>query len=271
MHKKNIPAIVVVGMFFFRFAASATPLDFAEDLFRKGEWELCARECRRAELDGETPLPRFRLLGAMSAIRTGAPTGETMPALAAVIKESDDREVKSIASYELGRLQWGMEQPDSAFDSFAFAFHSTTNKELFLHSACSLFLLMKDEPRLKKNREELASQITTSRDQWYGALFSKCGKPDLAAREDDSPGWFIGFYRSQISPAIGNRCSLYPSCSEYFVQASRKHGVLALPMIADRFIREPEASNRRQYPYILDDGRTLYRDPVEFHDFWLNR
>lgn len=73
-------------------------------------------------------------------------------------------------------------------------------------------------------------------------------------------------YRRWISVAIGSRCSLTPSCSEYFRQAARRHGWLAFPMIADRFVREPSvvaASNVR--------AGTPIPDPLEDHDAWLPR
>lgn len=79
--------------------------------------------------------------------------------------------------------------------------------------------------------------------------------------------WIVGFYRAQISPAIGARCVLDPSCSQYFLEASRKHGLLGLPMIADRFVREPieSASDR---VILRTDGQHRHLDPVEDHDWW---
>lgn len=36
----------------------------------------------------------------------------------------------------------------------------------------------------------------------------------------------IKSYRLFISPLIGNRCRFYPSCSEYSLQAFKKHGFI---------------------------------------------
>jgi putative membrane protein insertion efficiency factor len=36
----------------------------------------------------------------------------------------------------------------------------------------------------------------------------------------------IRFYQYAISPLLGPRCRFQPTCSEYFVQSVRKHGVL---------------------------------------------
>jgi len=78
----------------------------------------------------------------------------------------------------------------------------------------------------------------------------------------------IRFYRVQISPAIGQRCSLHPSCSEYARQALLKHGPLGLAMYADRAVREPRVVAERKNP-VTRNGRRLYRDPLEEHDYWL--
>ena len=81
---------------------------------------------------------------------------------------------------------------------------------------------------------------------------------------------FITFYRTQVSPAIGARCSLEPSCSEYFVQAVRKHSLLGFPIIADRFFREPSVLAARAKPVVMPDGHIRYADPVSDHDFWMH-
>lgn len=74
----------------------------------------------------------------------------------------------------------------------------------------------------------------------------------------------VGFYRRQIRPAIGARCSLQPSCSEYFMQAGRLHGILSVPMIADRLVREPSLVRVGANPMQVD-GHWRFPDPVESH------
>ena len=271
MLKKNIPAILFAGMFFFCAYCPADSLELAVDLFEKGEWDLCRRECRRALLADTPPTERFQLLNAMSSVRSGMEASEAAILFEPIIESNADLQVSSIASYELGRLQWQLDQPENALESFFFAFNTTTNKTLFLHAACSMFLLFKEQPDLKAGNESLLSQISTSRDQWYGALFSECAKPDPANDKPSAPNWVIRLYRTQISPAIGERCTLEPSCSEYFHQASGRHGIKSVPMIADRFVREPEVSNQKADPVIMEDGQMRYRDPVEHHDFWMKK
>ena len=78
----------------------------------------------------------------------------------------------------------------------------------------------------------------------------------------------VGFYRACIGPALGARCALEPSCSRYFLLASRKHGWLGVPMTADRFVREPVVSAPDR-PWIRNEtGAWRHPDPVEDHDWW---
>ena len=44
------------------------------------------------------------------------------------------------------------------------------------------------------------------------------------------PGWcavlLVRLYQKLISPLLGPTCRFYPSCSEYFIQAVGKYGLL---------------------------------------------
>lgn len=77
----------------------------------------------------------------------------------------------------------------------------------------------------------------------------------------------VAFYKRAVAPAIGSRCSLTPSCSAYFLEASRKHGLLGFPMLADRLVREPSEVLKASHP-VRVGRKTRYADPVEAHDFW---
>ena len=80
---------------------------------------------------------------------------------------------------------------------------------------------------------------------------------------------FIRFYRSQLSPATGVHCPLYPSCSEFFLQACQLHGWLGVAIGADRFFREPSVMGDASRLVVAPDDTLRYADPVEEHDFWL--
>ncbi len=80
----------------------------------------------------------------------------------------------------------------------------------------------------------------------------------------------VGFYRIFVGPAIGSRCALEPSCSRYFTAAAKKHGLLGVPLLADRFVREPVASASEEW-VLTADNEWRHSDPVEAHDFWMTK
>jgi putative component of membrane protein insertase Oxa1/YidC/SpoIIIJ protein YidD len=266
---KSIP-ILAVGMLLF----SGLPVQGGEELprrlFQQEEWELCLRECRRASLAGDAS-PRTELLEILSRHRLHqTDAGQTVCALARLISQTEDPAAASAAAYETGRLEWGQNHLQPALDAFAFSFQSTTNRTLFLQSACSAFLLLEENPKLKSGRNDLIHQINTTRAKWYGALFSSCRlDQDKSSIWKQPAYWLVGFYRQQISPAIGQRCNLEPSCSEYFRRAAQKHGpLMAVPMAADRFFREP-GLNAQQINPVVVNGKVRYGDSLDDHDYWM--
>jgi hypothetical protein len=80
----------------------------------------------------------------------------------------------------------------------------------------------------------------------------------------------IGIFRTYISPVDGDRCPSYPSCSQYGLEAIRKHGVLVgLVMTFDRLIHESDEIRIAPPVKVSDSYR--YYDPVENNDFWWDK
>ncbi len=78
----------------------------------------------------------------------------------------------------------------------------------------------------------------------------------------------FNIYRNYITPVDGNRCRMYPSCSEYCKQAVKKHGMIkGWIMTNDRLLRcgrnETVVS-----PKIEKNGLLYCNDSVENNDFW---
>jgi putative component of membrane protein insertase Oxa1/YidC/SpoIIIJ protein YidD len=92
--------------------------------------------------------------------------------------------------------------------------------------------------------------------------------PERAARAAAVGHAVLDLYRTQIRPAIGQRCSLHPSCSEYARQALSRHGLLGIALIGDRAVREPDLVAAQADPIVIN-GRRFYRDPLDAHDGWL--
>jgi putative membrane protein insertion efficiency factor len=77
----------------------------------------------------------------------------------------------------------------------------------------------------------------------------------------------IRFYQHHVSPVIGDRCQMYPSCSSYAVEAIKKHGCLiGSVMTSDRLIHETKETDHA--PLIEKEGDYGYYDPVSGNDFW---
>ena len=102
---------------------------------------------------------------------------------------------------------------------------------------------------------------------------SASDREETLAQETDGSfgGYFliqaIRFYQHYISPVIGDRCQMYPSCSSYAVEAIKKHGCLiGSVMTSDRLIHE--ANETDHAPVIEKEGDYRYYDPVGGNDFW---
>lgn len=82
--------------------------------------------------------------------------------------------------------------------------------------------------------------------------------------------WLLRFYQTAISPLDGNRCPMYPTCSQYSVQAIHRHGpFIGVVMTADRLIHE--ADEQRFAPLVKVGDRYRFLDPVTDNDFWWYR
>ena len=81
---------------------------------------------------------------------------------------------------------------------------------------------------------------------------------------------FLRFFIKYISPVDGDRCPSYPTCSQYGLEAVRKHGALiGTVMTIDRLIHEADEVYRAPLVRVYDTYR--YYDPVENNDFWWDK
>ncbi len=79
--------------------------------------------------------------------------------------------------------------------------------------------------------------------------------------------WLLTFYQKTIGPVNSGRCPMYPTCSQYSVEAIRKHGpVVGIVMTADRIIHELDEQSYA--PLIKVGSRYRFADPVRNNDFW---
>ena len=78
---------------------------------------------------------------------------------------------------------------------------------------------------------------------------------------------FAKIFRKYISPIDGDRCKMYPSCSQYSVECFEKHGlVIGWMMTWDRLIHEADEMKRSAIIRVY--GKNRFYDPVKNNDFW---
>ncbi len=79
--------------------------------------------------------------------------------------------------------------------------------------------------------------------------------------------WLVKLYQKYVSPVDGDRCPMYPTCSQYSLQAMHKHGpFIGVIMTADRLMHETD--ERDFAPARKIGNRYRFIDPVENNDFW---
>lgn len=82
--------------------------------------------------------------------------------------------------------------------------------------------------------------------------------------------WLLRLYQKHITHVDGDRCPMYPTCSQYSVLAIRRHGpILGIIMSADRLMHEPD--EREYVPLMKVGNRYRYIDPLDNNDFWWYR
>jgi putative component of membrane protein insertase Oxa1/YidC/SpoIIIJ protein YidD len=273
---RKIPGLAP-GIFFFALALAASAgvsLQLAEELFAEGNWSAARAEGLRAQMEaGDEGLSaRARLLAAQAALRMGKGRAQAQAELEAVWRdEAAPLETRSAAAYAFGLAAWDDRDRDAAFDSLKFAFLNARAAPLFWRSGCSLYFFLKADKPLRRQEAALWQSLQSCRDAWPLEIWRECRprKPRGTAWAARPGRWIVRFYRAAIGPAIGSRCDLQPSCSEYFLHASHAHGLLGIPVMADRFIREPSVVSAKEQPVVMPDGRIRYADPLSDHDFWM--
>lgn len=271
---RKIISMLGIGMIFFaertlEAAPSPVSLTLAVDCLAEGDWATARREALRVL--AANPANDVALLLAADATLAGDPQSESARRVLIHLSTSAaDASLRVRAAYRAGQACWSVGDRRGAWAAFARAFQQAEERAMFLRSGCALFLLRREEPTLGADDPALVQQLATCRDLWNFDLRDEVRLRPPRARQDATPkpaAWVVSFYRSHIRPAIGHRCSLEPNCSAYFLEASRAHGWLGLPLIADRLVREPGVVQAAEEP-VERDGAIRFRDPLVNHTEW---
>ena len=268
-------------------ATAGVSLQLAEELFEEGDAPALGRECIRAAAEaGPEDQDRIAFLSAMASLGTQPWASDGYRAAIASLdalwrsEGTSPEALRPLAALEAGCAAWDGRHADaSVAAALEYAFLHLRDANLFPRAACTLYFYLKADDSLRASRPDLWMAVNACRDTWSSATWRESNpRTNGMKRRGGSTLGRIGswpaqavvrFYRAQISPALGARCSLDPSCSEYFLQASRKHGLLGVPLIADRFIREPRTVHDAARTVERPDGSVRIADPVEDHDQWL--
>lgn len=239
--------------------------DLAAELCADGQWAAGRREALRALADDPADT-RALLLASVATLRLDPSAPEPLATLSHLSAEAGAPDERAGAAYELGRARWSRGDLPAAWSAYALAFQAAQARDLFLRSGCALFLLRGERGDLGRDDPALLQQLASCRDLWNWEL-----RKEVRVAPGSAGGaavWLVGLYRAQIRPAIAHRCSLQPSCSEYFLQASRRHGWMGLSLIGDRLVREPDVVASAAQPVRVGE-LILYRDPLEDHESWI--
>ena len=205
------------------------------------------------------------LVSLKAGIRLGLDKIDGLKDLAA--NEKASQELRCEAHFELASIFSSRNEPGQALDHYVACFNKTSSSELFASATRKANGLLNDNPELEASHMELVSIIRTSAASWP--------RRQASGRKSASPPilslpalWAITFYKTQINPAIGTRCSLVPSCSQYAVKALRAHGFIGLAITGDRMVREPDVVAAKEKPLIIN-GQIKYADQLEDHTSWI--
>jgi putative component of membrane protein insertase Oxa1/YidC/SpoIIIJ protein YidD len=268
---KRVPALLLGALFLFCLAARAAPAGdvsatLAESLFAEGHWQECRVEAaRRLALDPADMDAAY--LRAAAERRCGL---DSTAALRAVHENpATSALTRQRAACELGRAVWQAGNTGAALSLFQEVFDTAQCRDVFLEAACSISLILRDDRRLASEHKGLKAQVRTCREFFTPELWKSCDpRPQRSNRSARPVEWLIRLYQTQVSPALGTRCSLAPSCSAYALQALRRHGLLGLSIYADRAYCEPRLVTRRDR-LIESNGVRRIADPLDDHDWWL--
>ena len=272
----SVPALVAGTLFLILIPAFSSLQgardDLVRELMQEHQWADAQVECTRALLL-DPANPELRLNRALIQLQRSQHPAEALETLSALEQDKAvPASLRNRAALERGRQALLQNDPCEAIRHFRFAFEHADSYECFLQAGCFLGMTFNAHHELLADFPDLKVPLLTARELWTPELRREC---TITPIMNTSPGilsipgsMVVAFYRFAVSPALGARCSLQPSCSEYFRQASAKHGLLGIPIQADRFIREPSVVSAAEKP-VLVDGKTRIADPLSDHDFWL--
>ena len=236
--------------------------ELTQELFAEQQWQECRVECLRVlKLE---PNDEVHLTSLQAGTRLG---NNHLPELTSFASNTSiDQELRCEADFELARIYQNEKSPTNALRHLVSCFNKTTSAPLFAEATRKANTILNANPKLEKDHTELVHLIRTASKTWPRKTTERA--PTNAPILARPALWIIGFYQSQISPAIGSRCSLHPSCSKYAVDAMKQHGAIGIAIAGDRMVREPDVVEAKARPIVISH-QIKYADPISDHSFWM--
>jgi len=260
---RRAPAIAAgaFSAFLALLPARTNASNLAEQLLTENRPDLARAEARRALIQD----PENAQAG-LTALKAGILIGKDLSTELSEFasNENNPKELRAEAHSELAGICERNKDFYQALKHLVACFNTTESSALFASSTREANRILNENPDLEETHPQLVNIIRTSSAVWPRVKRTKEDAPSILSR----PAlWAIALYRSQISPAIGARCSLTPSCSQYAVNALRQYGVLGLALAGDRMVREPDVVTAKEVPIVINK-QIKYADPVSAHTFW---
>ena len=253
----------------------SAPLALSIGLFNDGNLRQASIEAKRVRVSSQTNTPAYAEARAISELAAYLRGDRNPPSPPLWQREMLSHRQRLAMAYAIGTsARSGNAIETIRLPALRYVFEHTDNASLFWNASSLLYFTLKADKRLRKGNPLLWQQLLTCRDAWPVEIVraSKVEAKTAGDAPDDAP-WplqlFIYTYRSQISPAIGSRCLLEPSCSEFYLQACRKHGWIGMGIGGDRLIREPTVTGDPERAIVMPSGLIRYTDPVSEHDYWM--
>lgn len=260
--------VLTAGIFTILISSSFAGESLGTRLFEEGRYPSARTELLREKTQNPDSA-ELQVLFYICELELGRSDSARKGLEILLARSEEPSEPAALAAYHLGCLDWDQGHVTNAAVRLIQSLQATHNPELFHQSAATLDALKWAHPKAVRPflSSSLQATLDASRPQWTPEI-RRLAKRD---EHEQKPGllslpgrWIVAVYRTQISCAIGQRCSLYPSCSEYFLQASKERGLLGIPMLADRLVREPGVVSAGEHPVI--QNKTLrFADPIHDH------
>jgi len=259
--QRGISAAAAGIPLFFCVAAGRAQLPLARELLEEQDWPAARRKAQRV-LQRQPDHAAARLMAALAGMRLDPSSEPALLALEAAARHAAlPADLRPPAAEEIGAARARRGEDAAAYPWLKEAFLASAAAPAFGRRAALLAALLERNPALAAADPALALQAAAAAARAAPAPDAPPRPPSWAARFAEA---IVAGYRCGVAPAIGHRCSLDPSCSEYFRQAGRRHGWLALPLIADRLVREPGVVAQGRKP-VAAAGAVRYADPLADH------